>query len=92
MNCKNTENASCLYLYFQQLAENNYAGASQVVLVVKNPSAHAGDIKDMGLISGLGQSPGGGHGNPLQCFCLETPMDTGAWWLWSIGSQRVGHD
>ena len=80
MNCKNTENASYLYLYFQQLAENNYAGAFQVVLVVKNPSAHAGDIKDMGLIAGLGQSPGGGHGNPLQFFCLETPMDTGAWW------------
>jgi len=40
-------------LYFQQLAENNYAGASQVVLVVKNPPANAGNIKDTGLISGL---------------------------------------
>ena len=30
------------------------------------------------LISGLGRSPGGGHGNPLQCFCLENPMDRGA--------------
>ena len=53
MSCKNTENASYLYLYFQQLAENNYAGASQVVLVVKNPPANAGNIKDTGLISGL---------------------------------------
>ena len=28
---------------------------------------------------GLGRSPGGGHGNPLQCSCLENPMDTGVW-------------
>ena len=33
---------------------------------------------DPGLISGLGRSPGGGHGNPLQCSCLENPMDRGA--------------
>ena len=37
--------------------------ASQMVLVVKNPLANAGDIKDTGLIPGLGRSPGGGHGN-----------------------------
>ena len=35
---------------------------------------------DLGLIPGLGRSPGGGHGNPLQYSCLETPMDRGAWW------------
>ena len=40
--------------------------ASQVVLVVKNPPANVGDIKDLGSIPGLGRSPGGGHGNPLQ--------------------------
>ena len=39
---------------------------SQVALVVKNPSASVGDIGDTGLIPGLGRSPGGGHGNPLQ--------------------------
>ena len=44
-----------------------------VVLVVKNPSANAGDIRDMGLIPGLRRSPGGGHGNPLQYSCLEKP-------------------
>ena len=33
----------------------------------------------MGLIPGLGRSPGGGHGNPLQCSCLENPMDKGTW-------------
>ena len=35
---------------------------------------------DLGLIPGLGRSPGGGHGNPLQYSCLENPMDSGAWW------------
>ena len=34
---------------------------------------------DPGLIPGLGISPGGGHGNPLQCSCLENPMDRGSW-------------
>ena len=48
-------------------------------LVVKNPPAHAGDIRDVGSIPGLGRSPGGGHGNPLQYSCLENPMDRGAW-------------
>ena len=53
--------------------------ASQVVLVAKNPPANAGDIRDADLIPGSGRSPGGGHGNPLQCSCLENPMDRGAW-------------
>ena len=39
-------------------------GASQMALVVKNPPANAGDIRDLGLIPGSGRSPGGGHGNP----------------------------
>ena len=49
--------------------------ASQVGLVVKNPSTNSGDIKDVGLIPGLGRSPGGGHGNQLQYSCLENPLD-----------------
>ena len=53
---------------------------SQVALVVKNPSANAGDIRDAVSIPGSGRSPGGGHGNPLQYSCLENPMDRGAWW------------
>ena len=53
--------------------------ASQVALVVKSHLAHEGDIKDRGLIPGLARSPGEGHGNPLQCSCLENPMDRGAW-------------
>ena len=36
-------------------------------------------VGDVGLIPGLGRSPGGGHGNPLQYACLENPMDRGAW-------------
>ena len=53
--------------------------ASQVALVVKNPPANAGDIRDAGSIPGLGRSPEGGHGHPLQYSCLENPMDGGAW-------------
>ena len=51
-----------------------------MALVVKNPPADAGDIRDMGSIPGLGRSPGGGPGNPLQYSCLENSMDRGAWW------------
>ena len=54
--------------------------ASQAVLVVKNPPASAGDMRDVGSIPGLGRSPGGGHGSPLQHSCLENPRDRGAWW------------
>ena len=50
-----------------------------MALVVKNPPANAGDMRDRGLIPGLGSSLGGGHGNPLQYSCLENPMDRGAW-------------
>ena len=49
--------------------------ASQVVLVVKNPPANVGNIRDTGLIPSLGRSSGGGHGNPLQYACLGNPID-----------------
>jgi len=49
--------------------------ASQVVPVVKNPPAIAGDTGDAGLIPGLKRSPGGGIGNPLQSSCLENSME-----------------
>ena len=51
----------------------SFQWASQVALAIKNPLASAGD-------SGLGRSPGGGHGNPLQYPCLENPMDRVVWW------------
>ena len=54
-------------------------GASQVVLMVKNLPANAGDIRDVGSIPGLGRSPGEGNGNPLQYSCLGNPIDRGAW-------------
>ena len=47
--------------------------------MVKNPPADAGNVGDTGSVSGLGRSPGGGHGNPLQYSCLENPIDSGAW-------------
>ena len=53
--------------------------ASQMALMIKNMAANAGDIRDTGLIPGLGISPRRGHGNPLQYSCLENPMDRGAW-------------
>ena len=59
-----------------------YAGhevrASQVAPVVKNPPANAGGAGDVGLIPGLGRSPGGEKGHLFQCSCLENPMDRGA--------------
>ena len=51
-----------------------------VVLVIKTPPANAGDIRDGGSIPGLGRSPGGEHGNPLQYSYLENAMDRGPWW------------
>ena len=49
---------------------------------VKNLAANAGDIREAGLIPGLGRPHGGGHGNPLQCSCLENPTDRGAYGPW----------
>ena len=46
--------------------------------MAKNLPANAGDIRDVGSILGLGRSPGGGHGNPLQYSCLEDHMDRGS--------------
>ena len=51
----------------------------QVVLVVKNLYANAGNVRDMNLIPGSGRSPGEGRGNPLQYSCLQNPLDRGAW-------------
>ena len=64
------------------LAQNklsvNGSWTFQVVLMVKNPPANAGVTGDASSIPGLGRSPGGEHGNPLQ-HSLENPMDWGAW-------------
>ena len=49
------------------------------VEVVKDPWANAEEKRDVGSILGLGRSAGGGHGNPLQYSCIESPMDRGTW-------------
>ena len=56
-----------------------FPGASQVALIVKNPSTNAGDLREASLIPESGRSPEGVHGNPLQYSSLENPMDRGAW-------------
>ena len=66
--------------------------ASKVALVVKNPPANAGDLRDLGSIPGLGRCPEGRHVNPLQYSCLENTIDKGVWRVQSIGLQRVRHD
>ena len=50
-----------------------------MALVVKKPPASAEGVRDTGSIPGSGRLPGGVRGNPLQCSCLENPMDRGAW-------------
>ena len=62
-----------------------------MVLVVKNLPANAGDIRDMGSIPGLGRSPGGANGNPLQCSSLENTHGQRSLGK-SIGLHRVGHN
>ena len=47
-------------------------------------------MQEVGLIPGLGRSPGEGNGNPLQYSCLENPMDRGAWQATVHGVTRVG--
>ena len=59
--------------------------ASQVAVVVKNLPANAEEVRDMSSIPGLGRSPGGGHGNPLQYSCLGNPMDGDARWATAHG-------
>ena len=59
--------------------------ASQVGLVVKNPPVNARDLRDVDSAPGLGRSPKGGSGNPLQYSCLENSMDRGAWQATPMG-------
>ena len=61
---------------------------SQVALVVKNPLANSGDVRDMGLTSGLGRSPRERHGHPLPYACLEIPWIKEPGRLQSVGFQE----
>ena len=65
-----------------------FGGLSQW-LSGKESACNEVDAGDMGSVPGLGRSPGGGHCNPLQYFCLENPMTEEPGGLHSMGSQRV---
>ena len=59
-----------------------------MVLVIRSLPVSAGDLRDAGSIPVSGRSPEGGNGNPLQCSCLENPMDRGAWWATVHGATK----
>ena len=67
-------------------------GAFHVALVVKNPPANAGDVRDSGSITGSGRSPGGGHETHSSILTWRIPWTEESGGLQSIGSQRVRHD
>ena len=69
-----------LYKFYLKVYVTKNLWAFQVVLVVKNLTASAGDVRDESLFPGSGRSPGGGHGNAFHYSCLENYVDRGAWW------------
>ena len=66
--------------------------SSQAMLVVKNSLANAGDIKDVGLIPGMGRSPGEGNGNPTPVFLPGKLHGQRGLWGYSPWGHRVEHD
>ena len=70
---------SFLLFSFNGCSQKMYCGPSQVVLVVKNPPARAGEVRDVGSIPGSGRSHGEENSTPLQYSCLENSIDRGAW-------------
>ena len=60
--------------------------------MVKNPPASVGNVRDAGLIPGLGRSPAVGNSSLLQYSCLENPWTEEPGGLWATVSQTVGHD
>ena len=87
LHCSVVANALMLNIHLGFIGESNCytfgdyqsaCGASQVALVVKNPLASAGDVRDAGLTPESERSPGEGNGNPLQYSCLGNPMDRGS--------------
>ena len=71
-----------IYHFFSCPSPNRF-GDDVIIKVFHCGSAgkeSACDAGDLGSIPGLGRSPGEGSGNPIQCSCLENPIDRGAWW------------
>ena len=65
--------------YFSWSNSKSHLSYQGSIPVVKNPSANAGNTRDVGLIPELGRSPGGRNGNPFWYSCLKNPIDRGAW-------------
>ena len=63
-----------------------------MALVVKNPPANAGEVRDVSSVPGLGRSPGVGNDNLLQYSCLENSIVRETWWATVHGVKRVGHN
>ena len=84
---KESDMAECLHLYvlscFNYFLTHLPGGSDSKV------SAYS--VGDLGSIPGLGRSPGEGNGNPLQCSCLETARDGGAWWaaVYGVAQSRT---
>ena len=73
--CNNIQVTWTLLVYgLQPEYHYDFCWASQVVPVIKNTPANAGDARDLDLIPGLGRFPGEGNCNPLQYYCLGNPM------------------
>ena len=90
VNCPDFQNGMQYGLVPWRWKWDNYTATGGAV--VKNPSANAGDVRDVGSISGLGISPGVRNGTPHQYSCPENSVDRGTWGLQSMESQRFGHD
>ena len=84
----------CVYIciHHSRIIDFVQSVASQVVLVVKNPPANAGDMRDVGLIPESGRSPGGGHGNPTPVFLPGESYGQGAWQaaIHGVAKSRTG--
>ena len=78
----NVSKLKCVYCLYQPsiLGSNQINQGFPGGSMVKNAPANAGASGDMGLIPGLGRSPGGGNGNSLQYSSLENPIDREVWW------------
>ena len=78
--CRRHKKFDILFKFLEDLVLLDSLGTTfQEALVVKNPPATSGDVRDVGSILGLGRFPGGGNGNPLQYSCPENPTDRGDW-------------